>query len=92
MDQAVLMVQQPTARSATLFTSDSAIENCNRIFGVKNDKNDASSVWGVGKEAGYSHPGREDLVINSLCALSNSDGCKEKTTRGENKAVVDENN
>jgi len=59
VDHAIFLVQQPTIRNDSLAMSDSAIENCNRIFWVKNDKNEASSVWNVGKEAGYSHPGRE---------------------------------
>jgi len=55
----VFLVHQSGSESNSLFASESAIENCNRIFWVKTDKKVASSVWGVGKEAGFSFPGRE---------------------------------
>lgn len=92
MDQAVFLVQQSTVRTDALCTTHSAIKNFNRIFWVKNDKNVASSVQCVGKEAGYSHPGREDIVINSLHALTYRDGCKVRKQRGEIRMFVDENN
>jgi len=50
----VFLVHQTDSSSNSLFTSESAIENCNRIFWVKTDKNMAASVRGVGKEAGFS--------------------------------------
>ena len=92
VDQAIFLVQQPTMRNNSLAISDSAIKNCNKTFWVKNDKNEASSVWNVGKEAGYSHPGREDLVIGSLQALTFQDGRKVRKSRGETSQFVDEDN
>ena len=83
VDQAIFLVQQPTMRNDSLAMSDSAIKNCNRIFWVKNDENEASSVWNVGKEAGYSHPGRENLIIGSLQALTSRDGRKVRKSRGK---------
>jgi len=91
VDQAIFLVHQPT-RNDSLVISDSAIKNCNRIFWVKNDKNEASSVWNVGKEAGYSHPRREDLVIGSLQALTYQDGRKVRKSRGETSQFADEDN
>jgi len=41
---------------------------------VKTDKNVAASVWGVGKEAGFSFLGREDVVLNGIYSLSNQGG------------------
>jgi len=62
----VFLVHQSGSESNSLFASDSAIENCNRIFWVKTDKNVASNVWGVGKEESFSFPGREEIVLNSF--------------------------
>lgn len=52
----------------------------------------ASSVWSVGKEAEYSHLEQEDVVINSLHALSFRDGSEGRKPRGEIRKFVDENN
>jgi len=70
VDQTVFLVQQTNVTKDALCTTDSAIENCNRIYWEKNDKKVASSVWSVGKEAGFSHSGQEDGVIDSLHALT----------------------
>jgi len=70
VDQTVFLVQQTNVSKDAFCTTDSAIENCNRIYWEKNDKKVASNVWSVGKEAGFSHSGQEDAVINSLHALT----------------------
>ena len=70
----VFLVHQTSSSSNSLFTSDSAIENCNRIFWVKTDKNLAASVWGVGKEAGFSLADREEVVLDGIYSLSNQGG------------------
>jgi len=70
----VFLVHQKGSSSNSLFTSDSAIENCNRIFWVNTDKNMAASVWGVGKEVGFSFSDREDVVLNGIYSLSNQGG------------------
>lgn len=67
-------------RNDTLCLSDSGIENCKRIFWAKNDLN-------VAKEAGYSHPGQEEVVINSLHALSFREGSEGRKARGEIRKV-----
>jgi len=74
----VFLVHQTGSSSNSLFTSDSAIENCNRIFWVKTDKNLAASVWGVGKEVGFSLADREEVVLDGIYSLSNQG---EVTTR-----------
>jgi len=83
VDQTVFLVQQTNVRKNALCTTDSAIENCNRIYWVKNDKKVASNVWSVGKEAGYSHSRQEDAVINSLHALSSWNVSKGRKPRGK---------
>ena len=77
MDQ-VFFVHEIGSSSNSIFTFDSAIENCNRIFWVKIDKNVAAGVWGVGKEAGFSFPSRDEVVLNGIYSLSNQG---EVTTR-----------
>jgi len=72
------------------FTSfGQTIENCNRIFWVKTDKNVAASVWGVGK-AGFSFPGREDVVLNGLYSLSNQGGVTTRKMWKERSKFVNE--
>jgi len=88
----VFLVHQTGSASNSIFTTDSAIENCNRIFWVKTDKNVASSVWGVGKEAGFSFPGREEIVLNSICSLSNQGGVTTRKMWKERRKVVNEDN
>lgn len=67
----LLLVHLPEATADYLFTSDSAIENCNKLFWVNSDKNEVSNVWCVGKEVGFLFPGREGAILNSLLSLSN---------------------
>jgi len=86
----VFLVHQTGSSSNSLFTSDSAIENCNKIFWVKTDKNVAASVWGVGKEAGFSFPGREDVVINGIYSLSNQGGVTTRRMWKERSKFVNE--
>ena len=86
----VFLVHQFGSESNSLFASDSAIENYNRIFWVKTDKNLASSVWGVGKEVGFSFPGREEIVLNSICSLSNQGGVTTRKMWKERRNVVNE--
>ena len=75
-----------------MFASNSAIENCNRIFWVKTDKNVASSVWGVGKEVGFSFLDREEVVLNSICSLSNQGGVTTRKMWKERRKAVNEDN
>jgi len=92
VNQTVFLVKQPFVRDDSLIASDSAIENCNRIFWRKNGKNEASNVWNVSKEAGYFHPGQEDMVISSLQALTFRVDSKARKSREEIRTFVDENN
>jgi len=86
----VFLVHQTGSSSNSLLPSDSAIENCNRIFWVKIDKNVAASVWGVGKEIGFSFPGREDVVLNGLYSLSNQGGVTTRKMWKERSKFVNE--
>jgi len=86
----VFLIHQAGSESNSLFISDSAIENCNRIFWVRSDKNMASSVWGVGKEAGFSFPGQEEIVLNSISSLSNQGGVTTRKMWKERRKVVNE--
>jgi len=86
----VFLVHQTGSSSNSLFTSDSAIENCNTIFWVKTDKNVAASVWGVGNEAGFSFPGREDVVLNGIYSLSNQGGVTTRKMWKERSKFVNE--
>jgi len=88
----VFLVHQSGSESNSLFASDSAIENCNIIFWVKTDKNVATSVWGVGKEVGFSFPGRVEIVLNSICLLSNQGGVTTRKMWKERRKVVNEDN
>jgi len=88
----VLMVHQTDSRTDSFFTSDSAIENCNRIFWVKSDENETSSVWCVGKEVGFSFLGCEGTILNSLLSLSNQGGVHTRKLRGDRRKFVDEDN
>jgi len=86
----VFLVHQTGSSSNSLFTSDSAIENCNRIFWVKTDKNVATRVWGVGKEAGFSFLGREDVVVKDIYSLSNQGGVTTRRMWKERSKFVNE--
>ncbi|KAK8466935.1 hypothetical protein PHAVU_008G195328 [Phaseolus vulgaris] len=86
----VFLVHQTGSSSNSLFTSDSAIENCNMIFWVKTDKNLAASVWGVGKEAGFSLADREEVVLDGIYSLSNQGGVTTRRMWKERSKVVNE--
>ena len=86
----VFLVHQTGSSSNSLIPSDSAIENCNRIFWVKTDKNVAASVWGVGKEKSFSFPGREEVVLNGLYSLSNQGGVTTRKMWKERSKFVNE--
>jgi len=88
----VFLVHQSGSKLNSMFASDSAIENCNRIFWVKTDKNVASNVWGVGKEACFSFQGREEIVLNSICSLSNQGGVTTRKMWKERRKTVNEDN
>jgi len=62
--QADYLVQQPVLRSVPIFLSDSAIENCNRIFEMKNKEYEVLKVWRVGKDMGFTCFGQENIVIS----------------------------
>ena len=57
---------------------------------MRSGKNVASSVWGVGKEAGFSFPGQEDMVLNSICSLSNQGGVTTRKMWKERRKVINE--
>jgi len=86
----VFLVHQTGSSSNSLIPYDSAIENCNRIFWVKTDKNVVASVWGVGKETGFSFPGREEVVLNGLYSLSNQGGVTTRKMWKERSKVINE--
>jgi len=88
----VLMVHQTDSRTDSFFTSDSAIENYNRIFWVKSDENETSNVWCVGKEVGFSFLGCEGTILNSLLSLSNQGGVHTRKLRDDRSKFVDEDN
>jgi len=88
----VFLVHQTGSASNSIFSTDSAIENLNIIFWVMTDKNVASSVWGVGKEAGFSFPGGEEIVLNRICSLYNQGGVSTRKMWKERRKVVNEVN
>jgi len=48
------MVQNPVVRSISILKSDSAFENGNKIFRLKNYGFEAAKIWCHGKEMGYT--------------------------------------
>jgi len=76
------LVSQPVLRSVPIFMSDSAIENCNRIYRLKNEVFEAARIYNLCKEMGFTCSGQEDLVIRSLHSLENRDSCKLRNERG----------
>jgi len=58
--------QQPVLRSVPTLLSNSATQNCNKIFKMKNKEYEAIKVWRVGKDMSYTRSGQEDIVISRL--------------------------
>jgi len=77
---------------ANNYISNSAVRNCNRLFWLKNDNNEARRVWNIDKEMGFSLFKEEDIVINSLQMMENRDSGKTRCNRKECSVSDDEIN
>ena len=63
------LVQQSGVRPTSTLLSDSAIENCNRIYRLKDVESEAVRVWEAGKDMGYTRYAQEDTVISRIQSL-----------------------
>lgn len=75
-----------------MFLSGSAIENCNRIYKLKNKEYEVVRVWKSSKEMGFSRSSQEDIVISRLQSLEDRDGRNLRKNKWEIKVNVDEDN
>jgi len=91
--QADYLVQQWEVRPTSTLLSDSAIENCNRIYRLKNDESEAVRVWKAGKDMGYTRYAQEDVIISRIQSLEVRDNSNLRFEGGGELSVnVDEDN
>ena len=69
-------------RPTLVLLSDSAMENCNRIYMMKNDESEAVRVWKAGKGMGYTHCAQEETVVSRIQSLEVRDSCEKRNVRG----------
>jgi len=77
------LFQQSGPRAVSNFRSDSAIENCSKIYKLKNEVFEAAKIWKSGTKMSYTFSGQEDVVIRSLQSMENWDNSKWRNVKGE---------
>ena len=92
VEQGDYMVQNTVGRSTAILKPDSAFENDEKIFRLKNDGFEAAKIWCHGKEKGYTRSDQEDVVIRNLLSLESRDRCKLRNERGSPRFLDDEDN
>lgn len=72
--------QRCKSRFATLspnnYINDVDIHNCNRLFWMRNNLNEASKLWSIGKDIGFTQTRNEDDIIKRIEDMEGRDNAK----------------